>query len=337
MTRKRVLNLLQLLVFAAVGGGIVWYMLAHMTSEDRKSMIHAIGHSNLLWLIPFFIVYLIAQWARAKRWMLMLDPVGIHPKTSNTVFAVMVGYLVNMIPPRAGEVAKCTLLAEYEHMPADKMIGTIVAERSFDVVCLVLVTVVAFFWQGIALSDYLQNELVGRTPSVRSLILTGACILLVVAVLAVIYRRNKNSKIGHFIGGLGVGFTSIFHLKKRGQFLLHTSIIWVGYVVQLMFGFQSMAATSNLGAGEATMTLIFGSVAIIGTPGGIGLYPFLVGKLLHSGYGLSLPDANAFGWLSWIALTVATLISGITSLFLLPLYNRKPHDSQAPVDTEQNP
>src|SRR5262245_5996497 len=126
MTRKTVINTLQLLLFAVVAGGIVWYMLAHMSAEDRKAMIQAIGQTKLLWLIPFFLVFLVAQWARARRWMLMLDTVGIHPKTSNTLFAVMVGYLVNLIPPRAGEVAKCTLLAEYEHMPADRMIGTIV-------------------------------------------------------------------------------------------------------------------------------------------------------------------------------------------------------------------
>jgi hypothetical protein len=84
------------------------------------------------------------------------------------------------------------------------------------------------------------------------------------------------------------------------------------------------------------MTLIFGSTAIIAAPGGIGLYPFIIGKLLHYAYGLSIPEANAFGWVSWMALTAATIISGVASLLLLPIYNRQPHDSQAPVDTGQD-
>jgi hypothetical protein len=264
----------------------------------------------------------------------MLDPVGIHPTTANTVFAVLVGYLVNLIPPRAGEVAKCTILARYEKMPADKMIGTIVAERSFDVICLLLVIGTAILWQGDALSDYLTGELRGRTPSTRTLMIWAAAVALLVGLLIVIYKKNKASRVGRFIGGLAAGFTSIFHLRRKGLFLVYTCLIWGLYIAQVIFGFIAMPATAHLGGGEALMTLIFGSVAIIAAPGGIGLYPFLVGKLLHYGYGLTVPAANAFGWVSWVALTVATLISGVASLLLLPLYNPKPHDSQAPVDTE---
>ena len=155
---------------------------------------------------------------------------------------------------------------------------------------------------------------------------------MIVSIMIILYRRNRYSKLGKFIGGLGDGFTSIFHLKRKKEFFFQTALIWIGYIGQLIFGFQAMEATQHLGLGEATMTLIFGSLAIIAAPGGVGLYPFLVGKLLHFGYGLTIPAANAFGWLSWMALTAATLIAGIVSLLLLPLYNRQPHDSQAPVD-----
>lgn len=334
MKRKTAITLLQLIIFAALGGGIVWYMLSHMSDSDRRTMISAIRQTNLLWLLPFLFFYLLSQWARAKRWMLMLHPVGIHPTTANTVFAVLIGYFVNLIPPRAGEVAKCTILARYENMPADKMIGTIVAERSFDVICLLLIITIGIFWQGDALNDYLAGELRGRTPTTASLLLWGGIIGLIIGVLIAVYKRNKQSKVGRFIGGLGSGFTSIFRLRQRGLFLLYTALVWGSYIAQVLFGFQAMPATSGLGEGEATMTLVFGSVAIIASPGGIGLYPLLVGKLLHYGYGLSLPAANAFGWVSWVALTTATLVCGVVSLLLLPIYNRKPHDAQAPLDTE---
>lgn len=336
MNRKTAITLLQLIIFAALGGGIVWYMLAHMSTDDRRSMLSAIRQTDMGWLLPFLAFYLLSQWARARRWMLMLDPVGIHPTTANTLFAVLIGYLVNLIPPRAGEVAKCTILARYEKMPADKMIGTIVAERGFDVICLLIIIAIGIFWQGDALNDYLSGELRGRTPTTGSLLLWGAIIGLIVGILVAIYKRNRESRVGRFIGGLGSGFTSIFHLRQRGMFLLYTVLIWGSYIAQILFGFKAMPATSELGAGEATMTLIFGSMALIASPGGIGLYPLLVGKLLRFAYGLSLPAANAFGWVSWMALTAATLISGIASLILLPLYNRKPHNAQAPVDPEPN-
>jgi hypothetical protein len=336
MKRKTATIILQLVIFAALGGGIVWYMLSRMTDADRRTMMDAIGKTNLFWLIPFFVFYLVAHWARARRWMVMLDPVGIHPTTANTTFAVLIGYLVNLIPPRAGEVAKCTVLARYENVPADKMIGTIVAERSFDVLCLLLVIALTFYWQGATLNTYLEQELRGHAPSVTALVIWGVAVAVIVAVLIIIYRRNRRSRVGRFIGGLGAGFTSVFHLRKKGMFLFYTVLIWASYLAQVIFGFQAMPATASLGLGVAMMTLIFGSAAIIASPGGVGLYPFLVGKLLHYGYKLSVPAANAFGWVSWTALTVATLIAGVASLIILPLYNRKPHDSQAPVDPDSD-
>lgn len=336
MRRKTATTILQLVIFAALGGGIVWYMLSHMSADDRRMMLSSIRQTNLLWLLPFFVFYLLSQWARARRWMVMLDPVGIHPTTTNTTLAVLIGYLVNLIPPRAGEVAKCTVLAKYEKMPADKMIGTIVAERSFDVICLLLIIAVGFYWQGDAVDTYLQNELRGNTPSTTTLLIWGGIIGLIVGALIALYRRNRDSRIGRFLGGLGAGFTSIFHLRKRGMFLFYTVLIWGSYIAQIMFGFRAMPETAGLGVGTALMTLIFGSAAIIASPGGVGLYPFLVGKLLRGGYGISAPAANAFGWVSWIALTVATLLSGVASLILLPLYNRQPHDSQAPVDPAED-
>jgi uncharacterized membrane protein YbhN (UPF0104 family) len=334
MKRKTSTLILQLVIFAAVGGGIVWYMITRMSTDDRRTMITAIRDTNLIWMVPFFLTFLLSHWARARRWMVMLDPVGIHPTTANTTFAVLIGYLVNLIPPRAGEVAKCTVLAEYENMPADKMIGTIVAERSFDVLCLLLVIGLTFYWQGGALNTYLEGELRGHTPSAVSLITTAAIIAVLVIALVTIYKRSRQSRIGRFIAGLAAGFTSIFHLRKKSMFLVYTLLIWGAYVAQIIFGFHAMPATESLGIGVAMMVLVFGSAAIIAAPGGIGLYPFLIGKLLHFGYGLSEPAANAFGWVTWMALTAATLLAGVASLILLPIYNRAPHDSQAPVDPE---
>jgi hypothetical protein len=59
----------------------------------------------------------------------------------------MIGYFVNLGAPRLGEVVKCTILARYEKVPADKLVGTIVAERAFDVVCLAIVFGLTFLFQ----------------------------------------------------------------------------------------------------------------------------------------------------------------------------------------------
>ena len=68
-----------------------------------------------------------------------MEPLGYKPSTTNTLFAVFIGYLANQAVPRLGEVLKCTVLARYEKIPADKLIGTIILERVIDAITLLII------------------------------------------------------------------------------------------------------------------------------------------------------------------------------------------------------
>ena len=141
--------------------------------------------------------------------------------------------------------------------------------------------------------------------------------------MVLVYRRYKDSRVGRFIAGLGLGVVSILRVRKRGLFMLYTLLIWAGYLFQIQLGFWSIPATEHLGLGPSLMTLIFGSFAMIAAPGGIGLYPFIVSRMLAKGYPVTPAAADAFGWVSWVSLTAIVLLLGIASLLLLPLYNRR--------------
>ncbi len=67
-----------------------------------------------------------------------MEPMGYNPGVSNTFFAVMIGYLANMALPRLGEVTRCGVLNKYEKIPMNKAIGTVVVERSIDMVVFIL-------------------------------------------------------------------------------------------------------------------------------------------------------------------------------------------------------
>ena len=75
---------------------------------------------------------------RALRWRLLINSLGYNSSTSNTFFAVMIGYLTNLALPRLGEVLRCTVLARYEKIPAEKLIGTVILERLIDAITLAL-------------------------------------------------------------------------------------------------------------------------------------------------------------------------------------------------------
>ena len=334
MKRKTWITLLQLVLFAGLSALIIWYLLFYkMDAGQRRQMIEAVLSADVALLPAVMVAALTSHWARAKRWQLLLEPMGMKPGTMNTLLAVLIGYLINLVPPRAGEVAKCTILARYEKLPADKMIGSIVAERAWDVLCLFVIIAGGLGWQAAVMNDELKNNLLQHAPSTEKLIYVFGGLILLTALLVWWYRKSKESKIRNFVKGLGNGLASILRVQKRGLFLLHTFLIWGMYLFQIMLGFWAMDATDHLGLGPGIMALIFGSVGMVAMPNGLGLYPYLVGLVLFQGYGIPEVNADGYGWMSWTIQIGVIIFYGILALLVLPIYNRKNH-AQAGLDPQ---
>jgi len=333
MKKRTLITIAQYVIFLGLGIFIIYRMFDQMSPQDKADMMDSIKKTRLWVLIPVLFAGFFSHLFRALRWKLLLKPLHIHPRTTNITLSVLIGYLVNLLLPRMGEVAKCTVLARYEHVPADKMVGTIVAERAFDVLCLVIVTITAFILQASVIGDY-AAQMFAQLASKRVLlfgVVTGLAFLILFLVFLV--RRDKHSKVGQFILGMKDGIAAIFKLKDRTAFIVYTICIWLLYWSQVVLGFWAMPGTDDLSLLAALVVLIFGSIGMIVTPGGLGAYPALIAQILVF-YGISDADGKAFGWVSWVAQTGIVLILGIIAVILLPLYNRNTHHAQARVDTE---
>lgn len=331
MNKKTLFKILQYIIFLGLGVGFIYLMYSRLSAEQRVELVNAIKGVRVWLLGPIFVAGFLSHLFRALRWKLLMEPLEIRPKTTTTTAAVLIGYIANLFVPRAGEVAKCTVLARYENVPADKMIGTIVAERAFDVVCLVLVTTSAFLIEAKVIGNYAKGLLGKLSQKTDIMLYVGIGLVLFVLLLVLLYRKFKDSKVGHFIKGLGDGVRSIFLLKKRGLFLLYTLGIWAMYWLQVQIGFWSMPALEHLTGMTALVVLIFGSIGMIVTPGGIGAYTFLVADILYF-YGIDKVNGQAFGWVSWAVQTGIIFVLGLISILFI--INRKKHNAQARLDTE---
>src|SRR5580704_61508 len=137
--KKQLLVALQYLFFAALAAFFVWLSLKDMDRQKWAQLGDALDRANYWLLIPVLGILLASHWLRALRWRQLIQPMGYNPSRANCFLGVMIGYFVNLGAPRVGEVIKCTVLARYEKVPADKLVGTIVAERAFDFICLLIV------------------------------------------------------------------------------------------------------------------------------------------------------------------------------------------------------
>lgn len=333
--KKVLVTILQYVIFFGLGAFLIWWQYGKLTPQDKVEIFAAFHQARNRWwiIIPITVISFISHLFRALRWKLLLAPLQLKPSTTNITFAVLIGYLVNLLVPRMGEVARCSVLAKYEREPVDKIVGTIVAERSFDMVCLLLITIAAFFLQMDIAGEYLAEQMAKLSIKGSTIAIATGGLALCLVLLVFFYRRHKDSKVGRFIKGLGEGVTSIFKMKNRALFLFYTVLIWGCYLGLVVIGFKTITATEHLGWMPALSVLVFGSVGMIATPGGIGAYPPVIQIVLVKLYAVKASFALAFGWLSWSAQTAIVLVLGLLALLLLPIYNSK-HHGQTTVDTK---
>ncbi len=272
----------------------------------------------------------VSHWSRAVRWKYLMEPLDLFPSTANTLFAVMIGYLANLAFPRLGEVLKCTILSKYEKIPADKLVGTIIAERAFDMLCLLILFVLTFMVQIDLAWEYMQSLIQRFQQKEGSSGNGGTIILAVVAlliILAVFFRKRIGGlafvvKIKQVFVNILSGILSFKNMKNKKGFVFHTILIWSMYMGMIMIGFYSIEETSMLTYKTGFSVLSFGSVGMIVTPGGIGAYTLLVEEIV-SLYGIEKAISVAISWIIWLVPTFIILVGGAISLILLPIYNKK--------------
>jgi uncharacterized protein (TIRG00374 family) len=331
MSKKTLSTILQLIIFLGLGIGLIMWRYNAMNETEKNAMFEAFKHVRWIYGLPIFVIGFCSHFFRALRWKLLLQPLNIYPSTANTTFSVLIGYLANTLVPRLGEVAKCTVLAKYENVPADKLVGTIIAERAFDTICLLIIVLITLGVQydiiyPLAHDLYIKifTDATGNFIWLRILIALGIAVAGILALIF-LYRKIKNSKVGHIIKGLGEGLKAILLVKKKGMFLLYTILIWTGYTGAVVVGFYALPETEHIVPLAGLAVISFGSIGMIATPGGIGAYPVIVAQVLIL-YGLSEGIGLAYGWVSWAAQTAIILILGLAALILLPLYNRKKNE-----------
>lgn len=342
--KKRLFILLQYLFFLGLGIFLVWWSVKDIDSEKMAEIRSALKNARLYLVVPVFIILIASHYIRALRWRLLMEPMGYRPDKLNTFFAVMIGYLANQAFPRLGEVLKCTLLARYEKIPADKLVGTIILERLIDAICLLFVFAITLLIQpglysqimATIFKDSAQKDDPAIPGYVFAMIVIGI-IALAIGLWMLIKKKNINDlattlkKIGSRVW-LGLG--TIRHLKKRGSFLVLTLILWSLYLSGGYIGFQALHETEQYGIKEAFTILSAGSIGMIVTPGGIGAYAYLIEGTMQM-YGLQQSIAVAFGWLLWLAQTVVILVGGLVSFGLLPWYNKRKVRSEKSVGSRE--
>ncbi len=314
---KSVKNILKIGLPLILGLFLVWYSLSKVSVNE---LLKYAKHANYKWIALGTFLGLLSHLSRAYRWRFQLEPLGYNVKFKNSVMAVFATYLINYTIPRAGEVARASILTNYENVPFEKGFGTIVSERIADLIIMLSIICITLFME----FNFIYNFLVDKfNPSKIIFGIIGSILTLI--LLFLFLNRSKSVialKIKNIVKGLIEGALSIFKMKKKWPYILHTLFIWIMYL--LMFYTTSLAIKdlNGISIGAILIGFISASFSIAATNGGIGSYPLAI-YAAFSIFGIAETPSIAFGWIMWASQTIMLVICGGLSLIYLPIYNRK--------------
>ncbi len=263
--------------------GVFLYLAFRDTDFDAlwSTMLKA----DILWVASLVPIVLISHWIRAVRWRYLLMPFKDRPSYRNMFSAVMLGYAVNNVLPRVGEIVRGVVIGKLERISRSAAFGTVVIERILDFLTFSFLVGVTVTIYPSAIDPFVDDPAAWRPIFLAASL--GACVVfffLFVKLEALVafvsrYRNQLPMKagervdriLGSFVSGLNVG-----HLRRTWPKVLGWSLaMWFFYALGLyapFFMFDSIASL-QLGFGEAVVLLVISSVAwALPAPGAMGTY-----------------------------------------------------------------
>jgi len=325
--KQNLLKTLKFISFFLLGILIFWYVYRKQDFNQIKGRLTT--DVNYFWIFVSLFLGLLSHISRTIRWKLMIESLGYKPKILNTFLAVMIGYLMNLVLPRMGEISRCGVLTRYEKISFTKLIGTVVLERLIDVLMLLILLLIVIFTQFRQILEFLKNN-----PGVQEnlekviyspLLIIGLCVIF--AILLIFRNKILQSalvkKLMGFIHQFGEGLRSIRKMKKKGAFIFHSLFIWFLYYLMLYCVFFSFGFTSHLSPLAGLTVFVFGSFGMVApVQGGIGPWHFMVIEGLAL-YGVQRIDGQLFALIAHTSTMIMLLVFGLIALLVLPFVNER--------------
>ncbi len=334
LLKKYLLPTIKFIVFLGLGAFLTWLAVRGVTEADKAQISKALSEANYLWILLSMALGITAHLTRAVRWKMLLATLGFTPKTSNTFFAVMIGYMANLAINRLGEVARCGVLKRYEKIPLVQSFGTVIVERVLDTFILLLLFIVSAWIEYDRMHAYISENILGPVKMKVHGYLENKTMLLVLVGILVggliasfvfrkkIFQNPLVQKIRALFLSFWDGIRSVGQVKNPLLFVFYSVFIWALYLLSVYVCVFAFADTRSMTLTDCLAIMCFGSLGVIATPGGIGAYQWIVLQILTL-WGYSTAMGVAFGWVVWLAQTTVVLLVGLLSFGLLAINNKE--------------
>jgi uncharacterized protein (TIRG00374 family) len=333
--KKKILKILEYIAFLLFGISLLWLSFRKL---DLSVVWRNIEEADYRWLFLALIFAVLSHITRAARWNLLINSMGYKTRLWTTFFAVMTGYMANTAVPRMGEFMRCGVLSKKENIPFNSLFGSVISERLFDMLVLIVLIFLVIIFQLDLVGDFLQKIFGPVADSIFdnkwSILIAVAFVLLLVFLsvlfLKLYWHRIKQlsfyNKWSDFVKGLLDGIKTIKRMKQKWLFLFYTAVIWFFYALMVYLPVHMLKDTSHLDFVDGLTILAIGSLGIVApVPGGIGAYHFIVKAILFELYHINANAAGSFAAILHAGQTLLNVgVGGMSYLILVLTKNQKP-------------
>ena len=340
-------------------------------SVDLQQVATAFRAADYRWLAPVVVLLIGANVLRAWRWQIMVaalppdavdatddeagdaaitddaaitvaesepgasvsSPSAPHAPFGDTFGALMVGYMVNYIAPRMGEVARTMNLSAQTRLRFSSLFGTVVSERILDTVVLMGAVTSAFvllldrlpLLHDAVLAPFIQR--MDALPVVR-LVGTGAAVVVGLAALGYaswrVLRRQQSflrtlwrGTIQPALVSFRDGMLTLVRSPQRGALLLSTVGMWAGYLLlaYVPFHMLGLAGPYDISLLDAWILMAIGALGLlVPAPGGLGSYHYITIVALGLFYNVPEAEAATYAVLTHAAQMIFYTLAGLVAL-----------------------
>jgi len=328
---KRLLSFLKYGLLLSLSALLMWYALKEL---DFARMWVELLNADYAWVAVSLLMGVAAYVSRAIRWKMQIKPTGYNPSLVQTYNAMMIGYVANLVLPRMGEVARCTVLKRTDGLPVNTGFGTVIAERLIDTMMLLLVVALTFLLQFGRIRDFFLEMFTDKynnlEQSLQSFywvfwVMLGSTVVILVLALRYLSRLRRNTyfkKAVGFVRGMLQGVFSITRIDNQLAFWGHTVFVWIMYYGMSLVVLYALPATNSLGWGAGLSILLVGTLGMAApVQGGVGVYHLLVQATLLL-YGVNKEAGMAYALLAHTSQTLLVVLMGIFSFISSMLHRR---------------
>jgi uncharacterized protein (TIRG00374 family) len=265
---------------------------------------------------------------RAWRWNILIEPIK-KTAFSSRLYALLIGFAANCIlPARLGEIIRANYLGQREHISASSTFGTIVVERIFDGLTLLLFLMIGLM--GTTFSGEWQS--IGGSLRATGVFLLVAYLLLISFLigfkvkaklflnlldrLLFLVPRTFRSKIIAIVWNFSLGLAMTKNPCQWVLVIFYSLLLWFASLCQIKLVELSIHLHMPLIAPFVVMAMASFGVMIPSAPGFIGTFHLSV-QYAYLFYGIGKEEGLSAAILWHASFFFPTLILGLLSFFLL--------------------